>query len=47
MDIRTPAIAQTLIEDIEANQTQDRRIAEYKAYKVETGAQREYIVERL
>lgn len=47
MDIRTPAIAQTLIEDIEANQTQDRRIAEYKSYKVETGAQREYIVERL
>jgi len=47
MDIRLSEVAKKIIEDIETNQTQLRRINEYKAYKVEVGAQREYVTERL
>ena len=47
MDIRQTEVARLLIEDIEALQTQERRINEYKSYKVENGAQREYVLERL
>ena len=47
MDIRQADVARLLIEDIEALQTQERRINEYKSYKIENGAQREYIIERL
>jgi hypothetical protein len=47
VDIRDSKTASVIIEDIESNQTQLRRIAEYKAYKVECGAQREYVIERL
>lgn len=42
MDIRDKNIASQIIEDIEAEQTEKRRIAEYKSYKVASGAQLQY-----
>jgi len=47
MDIRDFDVAKKLIDEIETEQFQDRRRAEYKSYKVAEGGQRDYILERL
>lgn len=47
MDIRDYKVAIRLINEIESEQFENRRIEEYKAYKVSEGGQRPYILERL
>lgn len=47
MDIRNPDVAKEIINDIEAEQTMKRRVGEYAAYKVDSGAQLEYVRDRL
>ena len=47
MDIRDYNVAKMLIDEIESDQFEQRRIDEYKAYKVAEGGQRAYVLEAL